>query len=337
MKYSFRNDYNQVGHPLILEALVKNASAINVGYGFDDISINLEKKIQKLVKEKVSVYLLAGGTQTNMLTLSKILKPYEAVISVKSGHIESHETGAVEGSGHKIITVNGENGKVRAGDVLDVLALYNNPHMVKPRAVYISDSTEIGTVYKKEELKELYKVCKKNDLYLFLDGARLPIALTSSDNDMDLADICKYTDAFYIGGTKNGMPLGEMLIIKDKYISEDFRYHLKNKGAMLSKTFMLAYMFDAYFENDLYLSLAKNSNSMAKYLREELHGIGIEIAFPNNTNQVFVILKNDLINTIKEEFDFEMWEEGKESSIIRLVTSFNTSKDSIDALIEKVK
>ena len=142
-------------------------------------------------------------------------------------------------------------------------------------------------------------------------SARLPIALSSRDNDMELADICKYTDVFYIGGTKNGMPLGEMLVIKDKYIDEDFRYHLKNKGAMLSKTFMLAYMFDAYFENDLYLKLAKNSNSMAEYLRKKLNEIGIEIVFPNNTNQVFIKLKNDLIEEIKEEFDFEIWEEGK--------------------------
>lgn len=337
MKYSFRNDYNQIGDIRILNALVKNANVINTGYGYDEISLKLENKIKELTKEDVSIYLLAGGTQTNMILLSKVLRPYEAVLACDSGHIEVHETGAVEGSGHKIVTVKGINGKVTKEEVENALKLYNNPHMVKIKAVYISNSTEIGSIYTKKELVELYEVCKENELYLFLDGARLPIALSAKTNDLTLEDVCKYTDAFYIGGTKNGMPYGEMLVIKNKDINEDFAYHLKNKGGMLSKAFVLAYMFEAYFENDLYLCLAKNSNSMADYLREKLNEIGIDIVYPNDTNQIFIKIENSLIEKISEKYDFEMWEEGSEKSIIRLVTTFNTEKRICDELLNDLK
>lgn len=334
MKYSFRNDYNQIGHPKLIETLLVHANDINVGYGFDDITINLEKKMRNLLKEDVDMYLFSGGTQTNMTLLSKVLMPYEAVIAIDSGHINVHETGAVEGTGHKIITVKGFDGKVTPEDVLNVLSLHGDCHMVKPRAVYISNSTEIGSIYQKQELIDLYNICLKHNLYLFLDGARLPVALTCEENDLTIQDLAKYTDAFYVGGNKNGMPLGEMLLIKNNDIKKDFRYHLKNKGAMLSKTFMLAYLFDAYFENDFYLELASNTNKTAKYLKNKLIENKLEIVYPNPTNQIFVKLDNKLINKLEESFDFEVWEKGSKETVIRLVTCFNTSYESIDILID---
>lgn len=333
MKHSFRNDYNTIGHPSILQVLLDNASIVNVGYGFDEETRKLNDTVRKMLNEDVECYALAGGTQTNLIAISKVLLNYEGVISVESGHINVHETAAVEGTGHKIITVPGFNGKVRVEDVKKVMNDYADCHMVKPKMVYISNSTEIGTIYNKEELRKLYEVCKKYELYLFLDGARLPIALTSHENDLTIQDIAKYTDAFYLGGTKNGMPLGELLILKHQDMKKDFRYHLKNKGGMLSKSYFLAYLFNAYLKDDFYLKLASYTNNMARYLVEKLNSIGVKIEYPNPTNQIFCILNDEMLNKIKNDYDFEIWEKRGKETIIRLVTSWCTTRESIDDLI----
>ena len=188
MKYSFRNDYNQVGHKRIIETLLNNANFINVGYGEDTVTKEVEDLVKAKVEGDASIYLMVGGTNANKTVISKILRPYEAVISCESGHINVHETGAVEQTGHKILTVNKANGKLSKDDIDEVMRIHNEVHRVLPRLVYISDSTEIGTVYTKQELVELYSACKKHGLYLFLDGARLPIALTAKSNDLTLKD-----------------------------------------------------------------------------------------------------------------------------------------------------
>ena len=167
MKYSFRNDYNQIGHPRIIQTLIEHANDVQVGYGFDEVTINLEQKVCDILSEKVRIFLIAGGTQTNLVVLSKMLNPYEAVVAVAGGHINVHETGAVEGTGHKIITTEGICGKITVNEILDLLKIYNEPHRVMIKAVYISNSTEIGTIYNKEELKAIYEVCKNNHLYLY--------------------------------------------------------------------------------------------------------------------------------------------------------------------------
>lgn len=336
MKISFRNDYGNIGHPKILQVLLDNALTSHVGYSFDEVTLNLEEKVRKLVKQDVAMHIIVGGTLTNLLTISKALAPYEAVISVESGHINVHETGAVEGTGHKIITVKGINGKITPNDIKEVMTLYSDCHMVKPKMVYVSNSTEIGTVYNKEELKQIYEVCKENNLYLFLDGARLPIALTSDENDMTIEDIAKYTDVFYLGGAKNGLPLGEMLIIKDKGINENFKYHLKNRGGMVSKGFFLSYMFDEYIKNDFYLELALIANNSAKYLKDKFREIGVEIVYPNATNQIFVRLDNQKIEELLRKFDFEMWEKGSEKSVVRFVTSWSTKIEDCDKLLKEI-
>lgn len=336
MKYSFRNDYGNIGHPQVLQVLLDNANKNHVGYGFDEVSIKLENRVREILDEDVNVYPVVGGTMANLVTISKALKPYEAVIAIESGHINVHETGAIEGTGHGIITVKGCNGKVTVDDILNVMNNYLDCHMVKPGLVYISNSTEIGTIYYKEELKSLYEACHKYGLYLFLDGARLPIALTTTESDMTLKDICKYTDAFYLGGAKNGLPVGEMLVVKNKDINENFKYHIKNRGAMVNKGFFLAYMFLEYLKDDLYLKLAKNSNDMAKYLKDELIKKGVEVVYLNPTNQIFVRLENSIINSLNDKYDFEMWERGKDKSVIRLVTSWNTTKESCEELIKDI-
>ncbi len=336
MKYSFRNDYGNIGHKKILETLIEHAEINHVGYSTDEITNELEQEVKRLTDHDVNIHIVVGGTLTNLVIISKILKPYEGIISVETGHINTHETGAVEGTGHKIITVKGYEGKVTPKDVEYVMNNYTDCHLVLPRMVYISNSTEIGTIYNKEELSTLYATCKKYGLYLFLDGARLPIALTSSDNDMSIIDITEYTDIYYIGGAKNGLPLGEMIVIKDKKINENFKYHIKNRGAMVSKGFFLSYMFIEYLKDNFYLELAQNSNDMARYLRNKLIEKNIEIVYPNNTNQIFVRLTNEKIKELLKKFDFEIWETGDEYTVVRLVTSWNTNKDLCDYLIEDI-
>ncbi len=337
MKYSFRNDYNQIGSKEILQVLLDNSDSVYVGYGMDEVTNLVTKKVRELVNCDVDVYMLSGGTQTNMIALSKVLNHYEGIICCLSGHINVHETAALEGAGYKLIQVSGLNGKVTKEDVLNVLQKYIDFHMVKPRVVYISNSTEIGTIYTKQELIDLYNVCRENDLYLFLDGARLPVALTSIANDLTLEDVCKYTDYFYLGGTKNGMPYGEMLVIANDEIKKDFLYHLKNKGGMFSKGFVLAHMFLKYLEDDLYLKLATNTNKCAKYLREQIGILGIKEAYVNDTNQIFIELENHIVEELNKDYDFEIWEVDKEKTIIRLVTCFNTTFKSCDSLINDLK
>lgn len=337
MKYSFRNDYNQVGHPRIIQTLLDHANCVNVGYGEDIVTKELENMVSNLVDGDVKIYLLVGGTLANKLVLSKILAPYEAVIACETGHINVHETGAVEQTGHKILTVKKENGKLSSKDIHEVMNIHNEVHRVLPRVVYISNSTEVGTIYKKEELMDLYQTCKQYGLYLFLDGARLPIALTSSANDLTLKDIYNYTDVFYISGTKNGMPLGEMVVVKNELINSNFLYHLKNQGGMVSKTFTLSYMFKEYLKDDFYLELARNANKMAEYLKEELIKLNVNIKYLNDTNQIFVELNNDIIDTLSKEYDFEVWEQLTSTTVIRLVTCFNTTLDGCNMLIEDLK
>ena len=337
MKYSFRNDYNQVGHPRIIETLLKNASVINVGYGEDTVTKEVEDLVKTKVEGDASIYLMVGGTHANKTVISKILRPYEAVISCESGHINVHETGAVEQTGHKILTVNKANGKLSKDDIDEVMRIHNEVHRVLPRLVYISDSTEIGTVYTKQELVELYTACKKYGLYLFLDGARLPIALTAKSNDLTLKDIYDYTDVFYLSGTKNGMPLGEMVVIKDQTINENFKYHIKNQGAMVSKSFTLAYMFKEYLKDDFYLELASNANKQAEYLRNEFIKLNVNIKYLNDTNQIFIELDPKIVEALSKEYDFEVWESNSNSTVIRLVTCFSTTLDGCNLFINDLK
>ena len=218
-----------------------------------------------------------------------------------------------------------------------VMNLYTENYMVKPKVVYISNSTESGTIYTLEELKDLHDICKEYGLLLFLDGARLPVALTAEGNDLTLELVAKYTDAFYLGGTKNGMPYGEMLIIKDEEIKKDFSYHLKNKGAMLSKTFVLSILFKRFLEDDLYLDLAKNTNNTAKLLRELLLENNYEIVYPNQTNQVFVKIDFNTLNCLQNLYNFEVWEKHENFVVIRLVTSWYTKKEQVEEFIIDLK
>lgn len=337
--YSFKNDYSEGAHPRILQALVETNLIQEDGYGGDQFTQSAVELIkQHIGNNDLDVHLLSGGTQTNLIAISAFLKPHEAAIAASTGHIFTHETGAIEATGHKIIAVDTKDGKLTPAHVEQVLNDHPDEHMVKPKLVYISNSTEIGTIYQKEELIQLSECCKKNNLLLFMDGARLGSALCSKENDLELGEIPSLVDAFYIGGTKNGALLGEALIICRESLKEDFRYHMKQKGALLAKGRLLGIQFKELFKDNLYFDLASHANEMAEVLKNELKQQGFSFLTNSPSNQIFPIFSNALIETLQTKFAFHVWEKvDKEYSAIRLVTSWATKKSEVQAFIEEIK
>lgn len=336
MKYSFRNDYSSICHKKVLEKLIECQYEQNIGYGEDIHTLNAKKMIQEKIKNKSDVYFLVGGTQTNMTVISHILKPYEAVIACETGHINVHETGAIEGRGHKVLTYKSEDGKLKPQMVLEILNKHSDYHMVKPKMIYISNTTEIGTVYSLEELKALYKCAHDNDLYLFLDGARLASALAASD--IDYPDYAKYTDIFYIGGTKNGSYIGEAVVINNKNLANEFQYSIKHSGAMLAKGFVASIPYEVLMDGDLYKEIGILENGCANYLTNELKKLGFKFYSNSITNQIFVIVSNELKEYISKEYDFEVWDKINEKEVaVRFVTSFTTTLDICREFIDYIK
>ena len=337
--YSFKNDYSEGAHPRIIEKLLKTNLEQTEGYGKDIYCIEAENLIKnKLNNKNIDVHFISGGTQTNLIAISAFLRPYEAAISANTGHIQVNEAGSIEATGHKVISVNVKDGKLRKEDILDVLSKYTNEHVVKPKLVYISNSTEIGTIYTKSELEGLSQVCREHNLILFMDGARLGSALACKENDLTFEDISKLTDAFYIGGTKNGALLGEALVICNKYLQEDFRYNLKQKGAMLAKGRLLGIQFAELFKDNLYLEIGKHENDMADILRNGIESLGYEFLVNSPSNQIFLILNNDIIDELEKSYGFNIWEKiDEERTAIRLVTSFATKEENCLEFIKKLK
>ena len=337
MSYKFTNDYSEIAHKEIIKAINKALKEQNIGYGLDKHSNNAKKLIlKKFGIKKGDVFFLSSGTQTNMTIISFLLKPYEAVLSCNTGHINVHETGAVEGSGHKVVTCINQDGKITPKNIKEAVFVHNNEHMVKIKIVYISNSTETGTIYTKQELLDIRKVCDELGLYLFLDGARLGVALTSYANDVDTQTIGNVCDVFYVGGTKNGLMFGEAIVFKNKDLAEYFRYHIKNKGAMLAKGFVLGIQFERAFKDNFYFDIAKNANEMALYIKEGLKNV---VCFSNDspTNQLFIELDSAKADDIIEKFGCELWEDKITKKIIRIVTSFATKKEDCDEIINYIK
>ena len=337
--YSFKNDYSEGAHPRILEALAKCNLQQSEGYGEDIFTARAIKLIkEKIRREDVDVHLLVGGTQTNLTSLSAFLRPHEAVIAANTSHVLVHETGAIEATGHKVISVDVEDGKLTRKNIETVIEEHTDEHMVKPKLVYISNSTEIGTIYKREEVEELSQVCKKHDLYLYLDGARLGSALCSKENNMKIYELAQLVDAFYIGGTKGGALMGEALIICRDALKRDFRYHIKQKGALLAKGRLLGIQFEELFKDNLYFDLATHANNMAEILKKGIEDAGYSFMINSSSNQVFPILPNNLIKELEKKYLFITWEKiDKENSAIRLVTSWATEDEKVLEFIADVK
>lgn len=337
MSRLFKNDYSECAHEEILKAIIDIKNEQNIGYVLDKHSKAAEKSILKTFGcDDGEVFFLTGGTQANMIVLSYLLKPFEAVICCDTGHINVHETGAVEGSGHKIIVCENENGKLLPERVRAVYKKYTDEHMVSPKAIYISDSTEVGTIYTKKELIELKKVCDDLDLYFFIDGARLAVALTCKENDVEPSYLGKICDVFYVGGTKNGFLSGEAVVFTNKNLCKDFRYHIKNRGGMLAKGFVVGAQFERAFKDNLYFDISLTANKTAEYIREGLKNV-VEFTSCSPTNQIFIKLNADNASKVMEKFGCELWEDLDSNKVIRIVTSFATTIPDCDELIDFIK
>lgn len=330
--YSFLNDYSEGCHPAILDALVSSNLFQEAGYGEDSIC----KEAIKIIKQKTSlpnadVHFISGATQANLTVVGAALKPYEAVIAASSGHIAVHEAGAIEATGHKVCTVKSANGKLTPEDIESMVAYHTDEHMVKPAMVYISDTTEVGTVYLKQELLDIASTCKKHNLLLFMDGARLAQALSSPYNDMSLKELSAIPDIFYLGGTKNGALLGEAIVINNEVLKTNFRYMLKQNGALLAKGRLLGVQFVKLFEGDLFLANGDHANRMALKLAAAIERAGYQFLCHPESNQIFPILPKDVICRLAKEFLFYNWAEyAKDKSVIRLVTSWATDEGQVD-------
>lgn len=334
--YHFKNDYSEGAHPDILQQLISTNLQQQSGYGEDEYSLAAKSTLRdKISNPAASIYFVTGGTQANLLVISSLLKIHEAVICAQSGHIYVHETGAIEALGHRVITAETDKGKLNAAGVEKVLQAYSlRPHMVKPRMVYISNATEIGTVYTKQELEALSAYCKIHKLFLFMDGARLGHALTAEDNDLDLADISRLTDVFYIGGTKNGALLGEAIVFNHADLAPEFDYVLKQKGALLAKGRLLGIQFLELFKNDLYFDLARHANRMAMKMAAAVKACGYTFLTESATNQIFPILPKALIKKLGEKYQFYEWQEIDEAhTALRLITSWATEERIVDEFI----
>lgn len=337
--YSFKNDYSEGAHPKILDALIRSNFEQEDGYGEDRYTQKaIEMLKERMGKADLDIHLLTGGTQTNLIAISAFLRPHEAAIAAVTGHINTHETGAIEATGHKIIAVETADGKLTPAHIKAVLEAHTDEHMVKPKLVYISNSTEIGTIYQKNELQLLKDFTQKNNLILFMDGARLGSALCSPENDLALSDFPELTDAFYIGGTKNGALIGEALVICRAALQEDFRYHMKQKGALLAKGRVLGIQFLELFKDDLFFDLAAHANKMAELLHEGISKAGFAFLTHSPSNQIFPVLPNKLITELQKSYSFLIWEKiDSEHSAIRLVTSWATKEETVLAFIEDVE
>ena len=340
MKYSFKNDYSEGAHPRILDALIKYNLTQQNGYGLDEYSLNAAKFIRdKCAAPNASVHFVSGGTQANLTVISAFLRPHESVVSAHTGHIFTNESGAIEATGHKIHGVETADGKLRPQDIQNILDAHQNvPHQLKQRLVYISNSTEIGTIYSKKELQELYEFCQNKNLILFMDGARLGHALTAETSDMSLADIAKYTDAFYLGGTKNGALIGEAIIINNPALQDEFGFHLKQKGALLAKGRLLGIQFEELMRDNLYFELADHANRQAMKIKEAFEEIGCDFLAETFTNQIFPVLSAKQIDQLSEKYDFYIWKKiDSERSAIRLITSWSTTDETVAGFINEVK
>ncbi|MCL1632832.1 aminotransferase class I/II-fold pyridoxal phosphate-dependent enzyme [Sporolactobacillus sp. CPB3-1] len=338
--YSFKNDYSEGAHPQILNALIETNLVQEDGYGEDQYSLQAAKLLrEKMNDDEVAIHFLTGGTQANLTAIAAFLRPHEAAVAAATGHINVHETGAIEATGHKVLAVpSGKDGKLTPTGIQSLLDAHPDEHMVKPKLVYISDTTENGAVYTKKELEALNAFCKNRHLYLYLDGARLGSALTSPANDLQLSDLPKLVDAFYVGGTKNGALIGEALVICNDALKDDFRFIMKQRGAMLAKGRLTGIQFLVLFRDNLFFDLAAHANAMALKLSNAIQEAGYAFLTPPVSNQIFPILPHSLLDTLHQQFHFFDWEKiDHEHSAARLVTSWATKEEAIDAFIASLK
>lgn len=341
-KIRFECDYGEGAVPQIMRRLLETNEEQTPGYSEDVYCEAARKKIcDACNREDADVHFLVGGTQTNLTVISSALRPHQGVIAASTGHINVHETGAIEATGHKVLAVPGKEGRLTAQQVETLCKEHyedsSQEHLVQPGMVYISYPTEYGTLYTKEELQEIRAVCRKYEMPLFIDGARLGYGLMSGKCDLSLEELAKLCDVFYIGGTKCGALFGEAVVILEERLKRDFRYAMKQRGGMLAKGRLLGIQFDTLFTDNLYFEICKKADDLAEKLRRALDAKGYPMLVDSPTNQQFPILPNEEIERLSEKFAFSFWEKVDEShSAVRFCTSWATKEEAVDALIAEL-
>lgn len=336
----FGNDYLKGMHEKVLQAIINTNDEALTGYGSDKYTESAKNKIREVCKkENADVYFLVGGTQTNAIVINSMLKQYEGVIAVNTGHISTHEAGAIEFTGHKVLEIEQDKGKMKVEKLKEYLETYhndeNNEHMVFPAMVYISHPTEYGTLYTKQELQEISNICKNYDIPLFLDGARLGYGIMSNETDVDLPYIAEVCDVFYIGGTKVGAMFGEAVIFPKGNAPKRFISIIKQQGGLLAKGRFLGIQFDTLFTNNLYFEISKNAIEMAELLKNGLEQKNYRFYLKSPTNQQFIIIENEKMKKLGEKVNFSFWEKFDENhSVIRFATSWATTKEDVEKLME---
>ena len=340
---SFTNDYSEGAHPRILQALSQINLEQNIGYGMDPHCEKARAVIRDLCQApEADVHFLVGGTQANATILDALLRPYQGVISAQTGHIAVHETGAIESTGHKVLALPGVDGKLTAPAVDAFCAAYfadeTAEHMVQPAAVYVSSPSEFGTIYSRAELSALRAVCDRWGLVLFLDGARLGYGLASPKNDLDLPFLAKTCDVFYIGGTKQGLLMGEAVVFRDAALARGFRNMMKRHGAMLAKGFLLGVQFEEALRDGLYFDIAREAVRLAMRLREAFARLGIPVLMDSPTNQQFPILPDAAVAALRQEYIFSVIEKvDAERTAVRFCTSWATREENVEKLIASLE
>lgn len=336
---NFESDYLEGAHEKILQRMLETNEEKLTGYGHDKYSASAVDKIrQACLCPEAEVYFISGGTLTNALVIASMLKKYEGVLAAETAHIATHETGAIEYSGHKVLTLPQKQGKITADQIRDYLTTFwadaNHEFMVFPGMVYLSHPTEYGTLYTKDELKNISEVCRQYQIPLFLDGARLGYGLASPETDVTLPMIAEYCDVFYIGGTKVGAFLGEAIVFTKNNRPEYFLAHMKQQGALLAKGRLLGLQFDTLFTDQLYFEISQHAIAMAMRLKKGLQEKHYRFYLDSPTNQQFIVIQNEQLEILKKSVAFGFWEQFDEShSVIRFATSWATKESEIDELL----
>ena len=341
MLYNFMNDYNECAHERILEAIAQANRDQDDSYGLDRRCANARMLIQARLGAKSDVHFLVGGTQANLTIIAASIQPYQGVVCAECGHINVHETGAIEATGHKVLPLPTEDGKISAAQIAQYVAAHyadaTAEHMVQPGMVYLSQPTEVGTVYKKCELEAISSVCKQYDMPLYIDGARLGNSFAAEGADVFLPELAQFASAFSIGGTKMGALFGEALVINDPAIKKDFRYHMKQRGGMLAKGRLLGIQFETLFKDGLYDEIGRHAVLQAQRIAAGVQAKGYALFVASPSNQVFPILPRGLLQTLAMGFGYAFWQTyDEQNDVVRFCTSWATPPQMVDALLQRI-
>lgn len=332
-----KNDYSIGAHPNVLKELNDNNLVYFDSYGNDIKSSETIAYVRERIGQpNADVHFIVGGTLTNRTCMAAFTRPHEAIITTTEGHIAVHETGAIEATGHRLLELTTEDGKLTPDQIEEVVAFHNMDQMVLPKVVYISNTTEPGSVYTKAELMALRETCDKHDLYLYIDGARLAMALGAEKNDMTMADIAAIADAFYVGGAKCGAMFGEMVVIINDALKPYFRFIMRQNGALFSKGSLISMQFGALLKDGLYEELGRHCDELGRKLADGILAKGYELAYEPESNMIFPIFPKQQAADLAEKVMFETWEQRSDTDVIRLVTSWATKEEEVAAFLELI-